>query len=295
MLSRLRGEAAKRLKDLQKAEDAADEALLRFGSNLRDFLKDAIKIAPPTDGAGDGTSGGTDSGAVLFESKDVHGKRVIHTSRFDAQLHVIHANQDSFTKDAIGPEYETWYKEFDVDKKTDDIAADLAKYPELRATMEKLVPDQVSYADFWKRYYFLRHGIETAEPRRRDLLKGRQSLRKEGIYVLLYLTLHIAASAEEEVGWDEDSDDETAADKAKATATPDKRPGSTESSTTLHPQSAQTHLKPSEPRKSNDEKSQPDSEASYDVVGARSGVPSQAPNSPKDSRKVDDSDEEDWE
>jgi len=170
VLSRLRGEATKRLKDLQKAEDAADEALLRFGSNLRDFLKDAIKIAPPTDGSG--SSGSGEGGAVLFESKDAHGKRVIHTSRFDAQLHVIHANQESFTTDAIGPEYEAWYKEFDVDKKTDDIAGDLAKYPELRATMEKLVPDQVSYADFWKRYYFLRHGIETAEARRRDLLKG---------------------------------------------------------------------------------------------------------------------------
>jgi hypothetical protein len=172
VLSRLRGEATKRLKDLQKAEDAADEALLRFGSNLRDFLKDAIKIAPPAEGSGSGSGSGREGGAVLFESKDAQGKRVIHTSRFDAQLHVIHANQDSFTKDAIGPEYEAWYKEFNVEKKTEDIAGDLAKYPELRATMEKLVPDQVSYADFWKRYYFLRHGIETAEARRRDLLKG---------------------------------------------------------------------------------------------------------------------------
>jgi len=119
---------------------------------------------------------------VLFESKDAHGKRVIHTSRFDAQLHVIHENQDSFTKDAIGPEYEAWYKEFDVEKKTEDIAGDLAKYPELRATMEKLVPDQVSYADFWKRYYFLRHGIETAEARRRDLLKG--TLLSDGLLLL---------------------------------------------------------------------------------------------------------------
>lgn len=103
---------------------------------------------------------------------------------------------------------------------------------------------------------------------------------------------YLAASAEEEVGWDEDSDDEAAPSTAKPA---DKRPGSTESSTTLHPQTAQALLKPSEPRKSNDEKSQADSEASYDLVGARSGVPSQAPNSPKDSRKADDSDEEDWE
>jgi len=167
VLSRLRGEAAKRLKDLQKAEDAADEALLRFGSNLRDFLKDAIKIAPPA--AGDSENQGS---TVLFESKDAQGKRVIHTSRFDAQLHVIHTSPDNFSKNTSGPEFDAWAKDFDVEKKTEDIAADLTKYPELRTTMEKLVPDQVAYADFWKRYYFLRHGIETAEARRRDLLKG---------------------------------------------------------------------------------------------------------------------------
>lgn len=167
VLSRLRGEAAKRLKDLQKAEDAADEALLRFGSNLRDFLSDAIKIAPPTGGADE-----QGNNPVLFESKDAHGKRVIHTSRFDAQLHVIHTTSDNFMKDGAGDEYDAWTKDFDLDKKTEDISSDLSKYPELRTTMEKLVPDQVPYADFWKRYYFLRHGIETAEARRRDLLKG---------------------------------------------------------------------------------------------------------------------------
>lgn len=300
VLSRLRGEAAKRLKDLQKAEDAADEALLRFGSNLRDFFKDAIQIAAPTNDQAD-DQGNT----VLFESKDAHGKRVIHTSRFDAQLHVIHTTTENFIKDGTGAEFETWSKEFNIDKKTEDISADLSKYPELRMTMEKLVPDQVPYADFWKRYYFLRHGIETAEARRRDLLK--------------------AASAEEEVGWDEDSeeeeeeseddseeeseDEETAPVKAAVPSKDEsvKRPGSSGSATTIQPATvAKVAASPkpaaadkpvektAEPRKSNDEKSLADSDTSYDVVGAASGVPSQAPNSPKESDS-DDSDEEDWE
>jgi hypothetical protein len=52
-------------------------------------------------------------------------------------------------------------------------------------------------------------------------------------------------------------------------------------------------LTAAESRKS-DEKSQADSDTSYDMVGAASGNPSQAPNSPKESRKGDDSDE-DWE
>ncbi|KAK1725994.1 BSD domain-containing protein [Colletotrichum acutatum] len=288
-LTRLRSEAAKRLKDLQKAEDAADEALLRFGTNISNFLKEAVSIAPPTDANNQG-------GAVMFESKDAQGKRVIHTSRQDAQLHVIHTSTESFAKDPATEEFATWAKTFDAEKKTAEISDDLNKYPELRTTMEKLVPDQVPYAEFWKRYYFLRHGLEAAETRRRDLLK--------------------AASAEDEVGWDDDSDDEattttapapasataaTAATPASAAGAAPKtektqaRPPSAESSTTIQPP-AQTSstLKPAESRKSNDEKSQADSDTSYDVVGATSGVPSQAPNSPKDSRKADDSDD-DWE
>ncbi|EJT80860.1 hypothetical protein GGTG_00853 [Gaeumannomyces tritici R3-111a-1] len=314
VLSRLKVAAAQRLKDIQKAEDAADEALLKFGTNIRDFLRESISIAGPGGEAASGSArGGASADGVLFESKDAQGKRVIHTSRFDAQLHVIHTNPESFSKDPASEEYAAWSSSFDIDKKTTDIAADLTKYPELRTTMEKLVPDQIPYPDFWKRYYFLRHSIETAEARRRDLLK--------------------AASAEEEVGWDEDSEDDdeedsseddsddettTSAAPSKPAATETKsaasgsavpaaatqeRPGSTDSSTTIQSPSQPTKpavrssLKtPTEHRKSNelDVKSQADSEASYDVVGATSGVPSQAPNSPND-KKGEDSDEEDWE
>ena len=112
-------------------------------------------------------------------------------------------------------------------------------------------------------------------------------------YKRIQLTGSKAASAEEEVGWDEDSDDESGPSKP-TTATKTGRPASTESSTTIHPPAAKGLLKPEESRKSNDEKSQADSDASYDVVGAASGNPSQAPNSPKEVRKDDDSDE-DWE
>ncbi|KAI1387258.1 BSD-domain-containing protein [Hypoxylon trugodes] len=282
VISRLRAEAAKRLKDIQRAEDAADEALLKFGGNIRDFFRDAIvvKSTPESDDAKGTTR--------RFESKDESGKRVIHTSRFDAQLHVIHTTERSFTEDPASAEYAAWAKNFDAESKTENISADLAKYPELRANMEKLVPGTVPYADFWKRYYFLRHSIETAEARRRDLLK--------------------AASAEEEIGWGEESDDdeeeseeeEESEDEkvpAKSTAQLTERPArprSTESSTTIHPPAGTSnkgHLKPAEPRKS-DEKSQADSDTSYDVVGAASGNPSQAPSSPKEARKVEDSDED---
>lgn len=164
-LSRFKAEAGRRLKELEKAEEAADEAILRFGQNIGQKLKDAVSIVPP----------GTDSNKILFESKDSEGKRVIHATRFEAQLHVIHSNLDSFTKDPVSDEWPAFQKEFNVDNKTSAIAADLEKYPELRGAMEKLVPEQVEYATFWSRYYFLRLVIETEEQKRKELLKGMTS------------------------------------------------------------------------------------------------------------------------
>jgi hypothetical protein len=167
LISRFRAEAAKRLKDIEKAEDAADEALLKFGTNIRNFLRDAVSIAPPTE-----ETDNDGHGKVLFESKDQDGKRVIHTTRFDAQLHVIHSSLDSFTRDPVSGEYEKWKESFSVEGKTGDIAADLEKYEELRRAMEKLVPERVEYAMFWQRYYYLRMVVESEEQRRRELLKG---------------------------------------------------------------------------------------------------------------------------
>lgn len=170
VISRFRTEAAKRLKDLEKAEEAADAAIFRFGANIGNFLREAVTIAPPTEETNkDG------SRKVLFESKDQDGKRVIHSTRFDAQLHAIHSSFASFISDPASAEYAKWKNDFDVEEKTDAIAQDLEKYEELRRTMEKLVPEKVEYKDFWTRYYFLRMVVETEEQRRREMLKGMTS------------------------------------------------------------------------------------------------------------------------
>ena len=172
LIARFRVEAEKRLKDIQKAEDAADEALLKFGTNIRNFLREAVTVAPPSDA--DANSADS-AGKVLFESKDAEGRRVIHTTRFDAQLHVIHCSLDSFTRDPASPEWAKWNEDgaFNVEEKTDAIAEDLKKYDELRRAMERLVPEKVEYGVFWKRYYFLRMVIESEEKRRKEMLKGK--------------------------------------------------------------------------------------------------------------------------
>lgn len=277
VISRFRAEAAKRLKDLEKAEEAADAAIFRFGANIGNFLRDAVTIAPPTEETNkDG------SRKVLFESKDQDGKRVIHSTRFDAQLHAIHSSLESFTSDPASAEYAKWKDDFDVDKKTDAIAQDLEKYEELRRTMEKLVPEKVEYKDFWTRYYFLRMVVETEEQRRKDILKGATE------------------STHENIGWDDDSDDEE--DKASTPQQSQPPPTASEAPEISPPPSSTDpksdepqeppSLKPAEPRRSQDALSQPDSDTSYDLV---SGATSRAPGSPRAGEKKDDDEEEDWE
>ena len=101
------------------------------------------------------------------------------------------------------------------------------------------------------------------------------------------------ATDTEQVVWDEDSDDEDNKSSTPQTAPPKIVMRDTnDSSTTLNQTQTATPggLKPAEGRRSHDEKSVADSEASYDIV---SGAPSRAASSPKE-RKAEESDE-DWE
>lgn len=81
-----------------------------------------------------------------------------------------------FKTDSIESTFVEWSKDFSADGRTEQIAGDLEKYPELRSTMERLVPDSVHYADFWRRYYFLRNELDMEEQKRKELLKGMDSI-----------------------------------------------------------------------------------------------------------------------
>ncbi|RPA96736.1 BSD-domain-containing protein [Choiromyces venosus 120613-1] len=252
LLTKLKKGAAQRISEIEAAEARADEYLLKFGSNIGSFLRDAVTIAPPEEKLGaDG------SREVVFEAKGMdEGKRQIYTTRLDAQLHLLHSNHELFKTGSDTDSFKIWVKDFNAEKETDQIAADLERYPELRNTMEKLVPNTVQYSDFWARYYFLRNELGMEEQKRKELLKG-------------------ATLDEEEVGWDEDDSDveKSPANPSKSASAVTATATSTE---TLTPK--EEHLKP---KSSIDRTSQPDSESSYDLVsGAASKAPSQAAGSP---------------
>lgn len=175
LVASLRTTAAAKLKDIEKAEDAADEALLKFGTNVRNFLRDAVTISAPTSADLSKPKGKDAAGNdVLFETTEGStGKKVFHTTRFDAQLHSIHTTPSSFTEDPKSEQWETYAEDSDIDEQTGAIAKDLDKYEELRRAMEKLVPEKVEYKAFWTRYYFLRSAVEEEEKRRKEVLRGK--------------------------------------------------------------------------------------------------------------------------
>ncbi|KAK5113413.1 hypothetical protein LTR62_003513 [Meristemomyces frigidus] len=300
LVTSLRNTAAAKLSDLQKAEDAADEALLKFGTNIRNFLRDAVVITAPTDGNDShtiGKSNGTNE--VLFQTAEpATGRKVFHTSRLDAQLHAIHSTPSSFTVDPEGPQWEDWKQNFDVEAMTEEIARELEKYEELRRAMGNLVPENVEYRSFWERYWFLRKAVEEDERRRKEILKGAA-----------------ASTTTDDLAWDDDDEEEDEThDTSSSTPIPSKADLATttttqgssfstkpsnDSTTTLHaaimPVGNPDLLKPAEARRStdHDDKSVAGSDTSYDII---SGATTRALGSPKETRKDEEgSEEDDWE
>lgn len=49
-ISMLKANAVKRIEEIEKAEAKADEYLLKWGSTIGNFLKEAVTIAPPEGG-----------------------------------------------------------------------------------------------------------------------------------------------------------------------------------------------------------------------------------------------------
>ncbi|RPA81459.1 hypothetical protein BJ508DRAFT_414712 [Ascobolus immersus RN42] len=268
ILSRLRATLA----EASRLEAAADQYLDTYANNLAAFLAEAITITPG-DAHPEPTSSTTPT--TPGDAAPPSTQRKIYTTRLDAQLHLLHTSLDLFKVDPTVPDYEVYSKTFSAEDSTERVARDLEAYPELRATMEALVPADVSYAEFWKRYYFLREQLDAEEQKRKELLKGVQD--------------------EEEVGWgDEEEESDEEGDESDEEKVVVKR----SSKDTLVPvekkvEKVEEKEKEEEGKRVSEERAE--SEMSYDMV---SGAPSRAGGSPNVGAKKpveDDDSDEDWE
>lgn len=248
-------------RDLEVIENKAGSYLTKVGTDLKSYLKDAVNVERP--GVSSTSGDAKENSEVLFNvPEDIRSQ--IYSTRLDAQLHALHTSKDPFLVKNEDPAWEPFLAKFDVDKKTDEIAADLEKYPELRKLMDEMVAE-IGYKDFWTRYYFMREQIAVQEEKRKQLLKET-----------------VTGEDEEELGWDDDEEE----DEEKVTS---KKAEKAEPKTPVKQEVKVNAIVSEEKKKSlGIEDSRPSSEASYDLVSKNS--------SPTTKPKPEESDsDDDWE
>jgi BSD domain len=93
----------------------------------------------------------------------------------EALLHKLHTHPDRLLADPASHDstFSSWTDTFSAERHTDEIAVLLDTYPELRSKMDSLVPEKVSYADFWRRYLYLKSEIDADEARRKKLFDNK--------------------------------------------------------------------------------------------------------------------------
>lgn len=84
----------------------------------------------------------------------------------------LHENQSTFTNDPDAPAFASWKETFSAEKHTDEIASLLDRFPALRSKMDTLVPDKVSYSDFWTRYLYRKSSLDAEETKRKHLFES---------------------------------------------------------------------------------------------------------------------------
>ncbi|KAK9446480.1 uncharacterized protein V1518DRAFT_423862 [Limtongia smithiae] len=274
MFNILKQKAQGRIEELEQVEFA--KYFNQVGKDVGEFLKSTVTIEPgsPEDYGENGAPPESLTKDVLFDLPD-DIKRQIYTTRLDAQVHALHTSPEPFlAADQGDAEYDEFAKKFEIDSQTATIAADLDRYPELRKLMESLVPEKITYSEFWKRYYFLREQINLEESRRKQLLAE-------------------AGNADDQFDWDEDDEEDQGAASGTAKTAEAGPKSASDSTETLKATAAVAN---DDPAGSKTTSSRPSSESSYDVVSATASTTDIAGAAKvAKAAKAENSDEEDWE
>lgn len=119
-------------------------------------------------------------------------------TRFDNDLFKLHTT-DNFYLDESSEDENT----FEIEDKTEEISKLLKEYPDtLEQTMNRLVPIQISYRDFWIRYFKQEMKLKENQQSRKELLANNEVNKMNSIE-------HFSDDDEDEdFTWDDDDEDD---------------------------------------------------------------------------------------
>ncbi|BFZ16757.1 hypothetical protein BsWGS_19796 [Bradybaena similaris] len=99
--------------------------------------------------------------------------------RGKARLHAIQLDASTYMDPPDGPpeQYNKWLQSFEIDQHKGEISELLVSKVEVRALYTKLVPSEVSHAEFWQRYFYRVHKLDCDEARKLALMKRADEAR----------------------------------------------------------------------------------------------------------------------
>ncbi|KAK6991146.1 BSD domain-containing protein 1-like isoform X3 [Biomphalaria glabrata] len=103
--------------------------------------------------------------------------------RGKARLHAIQLDAGTYMDPPKGPpeQYNMWLESFDMDKHKGEISELLVSKVEVRALYTRMVPGEVSHAEFWQRYFYRVHQLECDEARKQALMKRAEQARGDSL------------------------------------------------------------------------------------------------------------------
>ncbi|KAI8579022.1 hypothetical protein K450DRAFT_244597 [Umbelopsis ramanniana AG] len=158
----------------------AEQYLEKFGTDAVQALSRAITVVAPVDDEdNEFTSKSTEnnaSGKRIFASRK---ETILAELRTDHSVYLEPPVKETEEDDEESKIYHTFVAGFSVEEYTDEIAKLLEEYPELRQVMDELVPVQVSYNDFWLRYFYRVWKIDQEDEKRRQIVQGADAHEEE--------------------------------------------------------------------------------------------------------------------
>lgn len=134
------------------------------------------------------------------------------SNRFESDLFQLHTSEGPYL--SSGYDVLADFESFNVDDRSAEISGLLQRYPDtLERTMNKLVPIQTSYKEFWYRYFVNEAKLKSNDQARKELLAAEQIHKRDERNGPIGDEQQ--EEDEEEFTWDDD--DEEAAIKDSAT------------------------------------------------------------------------------
>ncbi|CAK8691265.1 unnamed protein product [Clavelina lepadiformis] len=181
--SKLVADTASSMKEQLKIKvnmDEASHATKVVTNSISEFLGNVVHqvtpIAPNENENDDSTMFmGTSSGVKVM-------------SPAEARLFTLQTSPATYCNEPDNlVEFDLWLKDFELDKKKEELSLLMLDSKEVRSLYTKLVPEAVSHVDFWTRYFYKKDELEKAEQRRVSIMER-------------------AAAKDTELTWDDEDD-----------------------------------------------------------------------------------------